>query len=129
MARCSGLKADGSRCQGIAKAGESYCYAHDPERAEERRRNASRGGTRAGRGRALLSPEIPAIKAQLMELVEDVLAHKQSSGAAAVAGQLYNAVLRAIEVERRLKETEELERRIDALEDRLERNGGRQWGT
>jgi len=43
MARCSGIQGDGSRCEGIAKAGESYCYAHDPERAEERRRNASRG--------------------------------------------------------------------------------------
>jgi hypothetical protein len=126
MARCSGIKGDGSRCEGIAKAGESYCYAHDPERADERRRNASRGGTRAGRGRARLSPEIPAIKARILELVENVLEGNVERSSAAVVGNLYYTLRRAVEVERKIKETEDLERRIAALEE--QQNGGvRRW--
>ena len=129
MANCTAITRGGGRCKGVAIEGESYCYSHDPDRAEERRRNASKGGTRAGRGRPRTSPEIPAIKTRILELVEDVLAGDQDRSAAAVAGQLYNAVLRAIEIERRIKETEDLERRMDALEERLEQNGGKRWGT
>jgi len=83
-------------------------------------------GAAPGRGRARLSPEIPAIKTRILELVEDVPAGDQDKGAAAVAGNLYNTLLRAVDLERKLKETEDLERRIDALE---EQNGGvRRWG-
>jgi hypothetical protein len=128
MARCSGIKGDGSRCEGIAKAGASYCYAHDPERADERRRNASRGGTKAGRGRAQLSPEIPAIKVQLQTLANDVLAGDQDRGRAAVANQILNTPLRALEAERKIREQEEIIARLETLEQRYEQNRDKRYG-
>jgi hypothetical protein len=52
------------------------------------------------------------------------------TGPAAVANQLINTRLRAIEQERKIRETEELEARIEALERAQEsRRGGRQWGA
>jgi hypothetical protein len=128
MAKCSGITRDGGRCKGVAIDGSPYCYAHDPERAEERRRNASRGGKRGGRGRGFrTSGEIPEVKAAILELVEDVLEGNVERSSAAVVGNLYNTLLRAVEVERRIKETEDLERRIAALEDRQD-GEARKWG-
>src|SRR5829696_5465048 len=110
MNRCAGIKRDGTRCEGTPKVGATYCYAHDPTRAEERRRNASKGGNKAGRGRpASTGEEIPTIKAEILELVEGVLAGDVDRGAAAVAGNLYNTVLRAVDLERKVRETDELE--------------------
>jgi hypothetical protein len=51
------------------------------------------------------------------------------TGPAAVANQLINTRLRAIEIGRKLKETEELEERISALERKEpSTRGGRRWG-
>ena len=40
-----------------------------------------------------------------------------------------NTRLRAIEVERKVKETEELEERLEALERAAEQGGGKRWGA
>jgi hypothetical protein len=50
MPQCAGIKRDGGRCAVVVGPGQSHCYAHDPTRAEERRRNASRGGRTRGNG-------------------------------------------------------------------------------
>ena len=42
MAVCAGTKRDGTPCTLPAMAGSSWCWTHDPARAEERSRNASR---------------------------------------------------------------------------------------
>ena len=114
MARCAGSKADGTPCQSIVKVSQTYCYAHDPARARERKRNASK----AGRGRG--SSELVGIKSLLAELTDRVPGvqgtEESATGAAAVANQLINTRLRAVEVERKVKETEELEARIEQLE-------------
>jgi hypothetical protein len=44
MARCSGTRRTGGRCTTIVKPPQTYCYQHDPARAAERKRNASRAG-------------------------------------------------------------------------------------
>jgi len=49
MKRCEAQKGDGSRCQGKAMEDYRWCYAHRPDLANERRRDASRGGKRGGR--------------------------------------------------------------------------------
>ena len=71
MAKCSSITRDGQRCRGIAIDGLGYCYAHDPDRAEERRRNAHKGGKRGGRGRP--SVELARLQARFEELAEKVL--------------------------------------------------------
>jgi hypothetical protein len=58
-----------------------------------------------------------------------VLAGELETGRAAVANQLVNTRLRAIEQERKSKETEELESRIEPLERVQERGTGRWRGA
>jgi hypothetical protein len=107
-----------------------WCWSHHPDHAEERRRRASRGGRAGGRGRA--DNEITEIKALLEDLTNRVLkvegVEPLETGPAAVANQLINTRLRSIEQERRNRETEDLEERIERLEQEHEREkGARQW--
>jgi hypothetical protein len=113
MAQCAGIKRDGGRCTVVVGLGQSHCYAHDPNRANERRRNASRGGKSKGNG------ELADLKKQVKNLAADVLEGKVDRGRAAVANQLYNTLIRAIEQERKLRELGELAERLEALEDVL----------
>ena len=114
MARCAGFKPDDSPCERIVGASQTYCYAHDPARADERRRAASRGGKRGGRGRPLV--ELQAVKGKLEDLAEDVLKGSTDRGDAAVVSQIYNVVLRAIATELKVKEQEEILNRVEELE-------------
>ncbi len=122
MPVCAGTKRDGSRCTASVEPPQRYCWWHDPDNAEERRRAASK----AGKSRP--SRELPAIKTQLQDLTEQVLAGGLETGRTAVANQLINTRLRAIEQERKNKETEDLEARIEALERTHERaKGASRW--
>ena len=123
MPRCAGIKRDGGRCAAIVDG--SYCYQHDPARAEERRRNASRAA------RTRPSRELSDIKRRLSDLADDVLEGRQDKGVAAVASQVLNVYLRAVSVELKAREQQELIERLEALEEALqaERKGGRRWGA
>jgi hypothetical protein len=114
MPQCAGIKRDGGRCAVVVGAGQSHCYAHDPDRAEERKRNASRGGKSKSAG-----GELPDLKKQLKNLAADVLDGTVERGRAAVANQILNTIIRAIEQERKLLETGELAERLEALEEVL----------
>jgi hypothetical protein len=70
MPRCTGIKRDGGRCTVIVNGLQTYCYQHDPKRAEERRRNASRAA------RSKPSRELLGINQRLSALADDVLAEK-----------------------------------------------------
>jgi hypothetical protein len=127
MALCSGIRADGGRCKAQAIADSQWCFNHHPDYEEARRRRARRGGKRGGRGRA--NNELTAIKDLLEVLTDRVLkaegAEPLETGPAAVANQLINTRLRAIELERKVKEAEELEERIRRLEEST--TGGAKW--
>ena len=117
MRGCSAIKANGERCKGIAATGSDYCPAHDPARAEERSRMASR----AAKSRlSSTMMDIPTIKSKLKDLYDAVLEGRVDRSAAAVANQIANTQLRAVEVERRVREQDELESRLDELEGLLE---------
>jgi hypothetical protein len=126
--RCAAITSAGERCKLDATNG-SYCWSHDPENADERRRRARRGGKARGAG------ELAEIKRLLSDLADRVLGKEGTealeTGRAAVANQLINTRLRAIEVERKVKETDELEKRIEALErtSGSSAGGGRRWGA
>jgi hypothetical protein len=109
MPRCAGRKEDGSPCERIVGASHSYCYSHDPNRAAERR-NASRGG------RSKANAEIAGLKAQLKKLAADVISGEVERGAATAVNQIINSQARLLELERKIKETEEFEARLEALE-------------
>jgi len=112
---------------------QTHCWWHDPANAEERKRAAARGGKRAGRGRP--HAELVEIKELLKDLTERVLGQEGTepleTGRAAVANQLINTRLRAIEQEREIRETEDLEARIEALElvAQARQKGTRLWGA
>jgi hypothetical protein len=120
--QCTAVKRNTERCTLPANGPQGLCWAHDPANAEKRRRGASRGG------KAKANRELPSIKARLEDLTERVLSGELPTGPAAVANQLINTRLRAIELERKIKETDELEARIEALE-RDTKEGGSRWGA
>ncbi|MDP8952553.1 MAG: hypothetical protein M3N18_09995 [Actinomycetota bacterium] len=119
MPQCAGIKRDGGRCAVVVGAGWSHCYQHDPDRSDERKRNASRGGRSKGAG------ELAALKKQARDLAADVLTGKVETPRAAVANQIYNTLIRAIEQERKNLEMGELAERLEAMEEVLK---GRRTG-
>jgi hypothetical protein len=124
MARCVGFKADETPCERIVGASQTYCYAHDPARAGERKRNASKAGKGTG------SREIKDLKKQLEDLAAGVLEGTIERSNAVVVNQILNTRARLIELERKVKEMEELEERLEALEKAQEqKGGGSRWGA
>jgi hypothetical protein len=107
---CAGIKRSGGLCTVSVGREKVYCHHHDPIRAEQRRKAASRAG------KSKPSKELLSIKAQLETLIEDMLSGELATGVGAVVNQLVNTRLRAIELERKVKETERLEERIEILE-------------
>src|SRR5918996_65950 len=118
MGRCAGKKGDGSPCERIVSASHEYCYAHDPVYAEDRKRAASKAAKSPARSRS--TSEFREIKGRLKDLYTAVLEGRAERAAAAVANQIANTQLRAIELERRVREQDELEERLDELEGLLE---------
>jgi hypothetical protein len=122
MRICAAIKPDGARCKARAMKSSQWCFNHDPDRSEERRQNASKGGKRGGRGRPAGSGtvELQSIKDLLKSLTDDVLSGAAERATAIAANQLLNTSLRAIDFERKWKEMEELEGRLEELESALE---------
>jgi hypothetical protein len=125
MTACIGLTAKGNLCQGIAAYGSDYCPAHDPARKDARYRAASK----AARSKKGGSKEISNLKAELEALAEDVLACEVEPKVAAVATQIYNARIKLIEVERRMREADDIERRIAEIQEALDRTGDSGYGA
>jgi len=126
MTLCSGIRADGGRCKAQAMRNSAFCIGHDPDQAEARRRRASKGGKRGGRGRP--QAELQDLKRRLSDLADDVLAGKVNRSSAAVAGQLLNTYIRAVSVELKAREQLELIERLEMLEEALAQKGNR-YGT
>jgi hypothetical protein len=118
--QCSAITAAGRRCTARAQVGQERCYNHDPRRSEERRVNAHAGG----RARARRQPsEVERIKRRIEEATSAVLRGKLDSGIVAVAFQGFNVLLRAIELERRIRDDVVFEERLKELEEIVRRNG------
>jgi hypothetical protein len=118
MPRCAAKKGDGTPCERIVGGTATYCYAHDPSYAEERSRSASKAARSPARGRS--NAEVREIKGRLGDLYEAVLEGRAERADAAVANQIANTQLRAIELERRVREQDELEGQLEELEAMLE---------
>ena len=133
MSVCSGIRADGGRCRAQAIADSQWCFSHHPDYAEQRRRRASKGGKRGGRGRpvaelAALRTENAEIRRRLLEGGEEGLA----PNVVAVAVQSLNTDARLVVAAPKAREQEELEQRLEELEELVqsqkEQEGGR-WGA
>jgi hypothetical protein len=117
MGICAGITRAGTRCAAVVGPSQTHCYQHDPQRAAERRRNAAK----AGRSRP--NRELQAVKDQLRDLAAGVLAGEVERADAIAASQLLNTWLRAVEIHRKVSETEDLLARVESLEER----GGSRW--
>lgn len=124
MSRCRAVKGNGEPCKAPANGPDGYCWAHSPNNADQRRRMASKAA------RSKPNREIKELKGQLATLAEDVLGGRMDRGDAAVVNQIINTRARLVEIERKVRETEQLEERIEALEQAGEQQkGGRKWGA
>ena len=127
MPRCSANKADGTPCQAIVRGSQQLCPAHDPQRAEQRRRAASKAGrTRTG-------GELAEIKRQLKQIADDVISGRLQTGRGSVAAQVLGVYIRAAEQERRQRELEELAGEVEELREVVESStatptGNHYWG-
>jgi hypothetical protein len=118
MPRCAGKKGDGTPCERIVGSSQEYCYAHDPSYAEDRKKAASKAARSPAKSRS--TTEIREIKGRLKDLYAAVLEGRAERAAAAVANQIANTQLRGIELERRIREQDELEGHFDELQELLE---------
>jgi hypothetical protein len=123
MSICVATKRDGTPCTLSAQPGNEYCWAHDPANAEQRTKAASK----AGRSKTP-NAEIAEVKALIRTYMDDVVDGSLEKGRGSVAATLAGVLCRFIEVERKVRETEELEQRIQELEELQQRGGGR-WGA
>jgi hypothetical protein len=116
MPQCSGIKRDSGRCTVIVNSSLEYCYQHDPARAEDRRRAASKAG------KSKPSRELVDIKQRLSSLAHNVLTGDVDKGTGAVVSQILNVYIRAIAVELKAVEQLQLIERLEVLEQQIENN-------
>jgi len=128
--RCTAITKGGSRCSHTATA-DTFCHLHHPDRAEQRRRDASRGGRAGGNGRSSGLNETGEAKRWIRVLVGQLLKGEVERDVATAAFQGINVLARYIELERKIKETEDLEKRLVELENAQPLANGRvrsPWG-
>ena len=122
--RCAGIKRDNTACTATVEPPQRFCWWHDPANADKRRRAASKAG------KAKPSRELASIKARLSDLADDVLAGEVDRAVAAVASQVLNVYLRAVSVELKIREQQEITERLEELETLLEQQKGeRRYGA
>jgi hypothetical protein len=114
MRTCSGIRADGGRCQAQPMRNSEWCLNHDPDRVEANRRRSSKGGERGGRGRPV--SELGALRDENAAIRKRLLDGELLPGVASVAIQSLNVDIRAVATTLRAKEQEELEARLEELE-------------
>lgn len=107
--QCSGIRRNGERCTQTVEPPNAYCWHHAPERAEERRRAASR----AGRSRP--STEVRTIKEEIKAVISDVKTGDLDRNDAAVMIQGYRVLKDFIALERGIRVEDELAAEIEEL--------------
>jgi hypothetical protein len=104
------------------RGAQEFCHLHDPSRTEERRRSASRAGRAKG------NKEVADLKEEIKSVIGDVRTGELDRNDAAVMIQGYRALKDFIALERQVRETDELEARIVALEKAADtKKGARTW--
>ena len=118
MSLCSGIRADGGRCRAQAITDTDWCFNHHPDYEEQRRRRASKGGKRGGRGRP--SVELARLQARFEELAEKVLVGEIERGVGVVVGQLLNGARACVRDTLAAREQENLAREVEELREMVE---------
>ena len=109
MNRCHATKANGEPCTLPANGSQGLCWAHAPENAERRKRAASKAAKAKG------NREVIVLKEEIKAVIAEVKAGNLDRNVAAVMLQGYRTLRDFIELERRVKETDELAAEIEEL--------------
>ena len=124
MFTCIGLKKTGERCAATVDPPQTYCWWHDPANADQRSRAASKAAKSKG------STELGDVKRQLRDIADAVLEGSLDKGRGSIAAQVLGVFTRVVEVERKIREQDELIERFEELEAALERqNRARGYGA
>src|SRR5215208_3955632 len=127
MTLCSGIRVDGGRCKAQAMRNSEWCINHHPDQAEVRRRRASKGGKRGGRGRPIA--ELGSLREENADIRRRLLEGELLPNVAAVAVQSINTDIRAVGATLKAREQEEIATRLEELETLLEqRKQERRYG-
>jgi hypothetical protein len=118
MSRCAGIRVDGGRCKAEAMPEAEWCWNHHPDYEQARRRRASKGGKRGGRGRPIA--ELGSLRDENADIRRRLLEGELQPNVAAVAVQSINTDIRAVGATLKAREQEEIAERLDALETLLE---------
>ncbi len=124
MAQCRGFKPNGAQCTLTVDAPNSMCWHHAPERAETRRRAAAKAGS------SKPNREVRGYKQEVKGLIAEVKSGVQDRADAAVMLQGYRVLKDFAELERKVREQDDLEARIEQLERAGgDAKGGSRWAT
>ena len=110
--KCQATKQNGEPCPSPALNDRPFCFAHDPQRAKERRQAQAKGGRNKSnviRLRNLAPPRLLPIYDKLEQALEEVHSGKLSPAQAGAMAQLARAlaaILQAGEFEERLRALE-----------------------
>jgi hypothetical protein len=107
--QCAGITRDGRRCTLSADASSGMCWLHDPARADERHRHASRAAKSKG------NREVATLKEEIKNVIAGVKAGDLDRNDAAVMIQGYRALKDFIALERQVRETDELAAEMEEL--------------
>lgn len=124
--QCRATKANGEPCKGSATGPQGLCFAHTPAHADQRRRQASRAARSKG------NREVKNLKDSVLDVIAGVESGNLDRSDAAVMLQGYRVLKDLCELDRRVKETDELIGRVAALErarDIEREKGNRTWVT
>jgi hypothetical protein len=116
--RCPAINKRGERCKRYAAPGDDFCSAHDPRRAEVRKRAASKAGKAFHP-----SGESRQIRNRILAMVEEVKRGDVEPQVAYAVSSLCNVAINTLRVDLKVRELEEVEKRLDALEVRLQEEG------
>ncbi len=109
MTTCAGITRQGQRCTLAARGSSGMCWLHDPARAEQRHRHASKAARSKG------NMEVALLKEEIKAVIADVKAGELDRNDAQVMIQGYRALKDFIALERQIKETDELATEIEEL--------------
>jgi hypothetical protein len=109
MNTCAGITRQGQRCTLSAQGSSGMCWLHDPARADQRHRHASKAARSKG------NKEVAGLKEEIKTVIADVKAGDLDRNDAAVMIQGYRALKDFIALERQVKETDELAAEIEEL--------------
>src|SRR5215213_4390410 len=123
MSRCAGIRADGGRCKAEAMPEAEWCWNHHPDYEQARRRRASKGGKRGGRGRPIV--ELGSLRDENAQIRRRLLEGELLPNVAAVAVQSINTDIRAVGAVLKAREQEELAREVEELREMIEMNRDR----